>query len=147
TCRDLRPFCRVISRTKSIALRTIGEPGGPQEGLGKVTRYYFARESPLRIADTLKDGKEVSGKTRTGVRLANDIGDDFPDDVDRARYVEEARKTIQGVRSYHHLDPKHVPDHPLARAVLAAGLSPGPKRLVEQDGELRAKGVRRGTSP
>jgi hypothetical protein len=147
TCKDLRRFCRVIKRTKKVVGRTIGGPDGPQEPLGKVTRYYHARGSGLRITDTLESGKKRAGATRDKVRLANDIGDEFPADIDRQSYVEAAREVVQGIRSYRHLDPRHVPDIPVAQQALEAGLSPVPKRLVGQDSELRAKGVRKGTRP
>jgi hypothetical protein len=146
-CKDLTMFCRVLRRSPGVVRRTIGTKDGPQEQLDGIVRYYHAKDSSLRIATTETSGEVKVGETREKVRLAMMIDDAFPADVDKSQYVKWARKTIQSIRTYRHLDPAIVPLHSLAQELLKFGLSPVPKQMAMQDGQLRAKAVRAGTQP
>jgi hypothetical protein len=138
-CRDLRLFCRVIKRTPSVERRVIGEPGGPEEPLPKIVRFYHARGSRRRIKDYLRDGRTREGRTRAGVELAMDVPAGLDGVlVDRSAYVRAARRIVQDVRDYPHLDPAMLGDHDLALQVYRAGLYPVPKWTPEGEGVGKA---------
>lgn len=111
---------------------------GRESTLGRITRWYWATRSRVRLLHRDPEGAERTPAKARNVRIVPDItGDRIPDDLDRAAYVREARKIIRKVPNPYHLDPKFLPEGSLARGAFDRGLMPFPK-----DGKHLPKGTR-----
>lgn len=134
-CRDLRRFCRVTTRTKEVKSAVlIDDAAGTEVELPKVSRWYRARGSGRRIIHRFEGGRHTTPNHATGITLALDLSTDggLPEDLDMAWYASQARRIIQGVGGYRHLDPALFKGHPLATEVYARGLAPVPKQGKQQ---------------
>jgi hypothetical protein len=128
-CRDLLMFTRIARRTKAVEVAVLrDDAAGVEEPLPKVARFYLAKGSRNRIIHRLWSGKQTTPPQADGIALAMDIPPGpLPEDLDRTRYIQAARKLVQALGGYHHFDPALLEGHPLATAVLEAGLCPVPK--------------------
>jgi hypothetical protein len=101
---------------------------GAEAELPRVARFYLAKGSRKRIVLHLEGGKQTTPPQATGIELAMDIPPGpLPEDLDRSRYIQAARKLIQAVGGFRHRDPDLLEDHALALEVFDAGLCPVPK--------------------
>lgn len=82
-CQDFRRFLSIKN------VKGGGEKGGYY--LGKVVRWYFAKNEPGFIAYA-QSGNKVA-KT-DGARPCMDLSQEFPQDIDYKRYVEEATEIL-----------------------------------------------------
>jgi hypothetical protein len=128
-CRDLGLFTRVVRRTRAVASAALRDDAtGTEEPLPRVARFYLAKGSRKRIVHRLEGGQPRTPPQATGIALAMDLPPGPPpEDLDRTRYIQEARKLIQKVEGYRHRDPDLLEDHALAMEVFDAGLFPVPK--------------------
>lgn len=132
-CTDPARFCNVTRRTAAVVrAELVDEATGETTELGKLTRWYKARESSLKVRHTTARG-HTTPRNAVGIALAADLTPGtIPADLDRSWYIAQARKAIQGVPGYPHRAGRFLRDNPPALAVREAGLVPCPKREKAQ---------------
>lgn len=134
-CKELLRFCRVTLRGKKVESAVLkDDAGGSEVELPKVSRWYKARGSSRRIAHRHEGGRQTTPDHATGIGLALDLPEDgrLPEDLDLSWYIARARRTIQAVGGYRHLDPAWFKGHQPATTVYAHGLFPIPKNGKQQ---------------
>lgn len=93
-CRDIKQFVTVIKATKGATWR--------DEYLGKVVRYYWSTDGAsifeAKPHPTTGNFKKVS-KT-DGAAECMRLPDEFPDDIDYARYISEAEDILKDLGFY-----------------------------------------------
>lgn len=133
-CREILRFTRITD--SRAASRAICTDGTNVEPLGRITRWYRSKWSKNKILLEY----EAGWRTPPGadhVVLAQNRPDEFPNDIDNDYYYTQARKWIQSVESYNHLDPKFLTDtNGEALHLHNLGLTPCPK-----NGKWRVPGL------
>ncbi|MBV8266646.1 MAG: hypothetical protein JO252_10000 [Planctomycetaceae bacterium] len=122
-------FCSVTRTSAQVREAVVVDAAdGSETPLPKVSRWYKAAGSTLRLLHRLASGKATTPAKATGVRLALALGDGrIPRDLDAAHYVAEARKVLNTVPGAHRLDPALLPARGPAREAFERGLAPFPK--------------------
>ena len=138
--RLLERFCNITRRNSEDVGHLIDDSDGSRTDTPRVTRWYPARGSTLRLQHTSKkpvkptknNPEGVSRRTPAGataIRLAMDIPPGyFPDDVDYARVIAEAHAKLKEFLGDSYLDPAMLPEGSIAKTVHDHGLTPYPKR-------------------
>ena len=126
--QNLARFCAVVRTSSKVAEAVlVDDATGRETPLGKITRWYKAVGSKLRIVHRMISGKETTPAKATGITLAQDLTDaTIPPDLDLDHYIAEARKAVNAVSGDHRLNPSLIPDHGPARGALDRGLVPFP---------------------
>ena len=86
-CEDLLKFVTVRRVTGGAVWRG--------EKLGKVVRFYYSTGFGTEQIEYATNSNKVPKSD--GARPAMDMPDVFPDDVDKQRYIEIARKAMVGI--------------------------------------------------
>ena len=93
-CKDLKKFVFVRSVTGGASIyheqELLQEPKAPTP-IGKSVRWYYSNETFDTLHAT-KTGNKVPGADR--VRVCQVLPDDFPSDIDYARYIITAKKAL-----------------------------------------------------
>jgi putative DNA primase/helicase len=127
-CHDPARFCSVSKRRgKVLDAVLIDDADGSETPLGKITRYYSAKDSTRRIEHRFAGGRKTTPTGARGIALLDTLGDDRPGDVDIATYIGEARKVVHAVPGHRHRNRKLLGTHPDALRLLDLGLVPCPK--------------------
>ncbi len=91
-CRDITKFVTVRD-AKGGGVKLDGE-GKTQEFMGKMLRWYYAKDEPGEIVYA-KSGNKVARSE--GAKPMMDLPKDFPADVDHEWYINEAEKMLVDV--------------------------------------------------
>lgn len=104
SCRDIKQFVTVIKASKGATWRG--------EYLGKVVRYYWGLdgESILEAVGHATTGNFKKVPKSDGAIECMRLPDEFPVDIDYARYIEEAESILNDLGFY---GPKVEPRKPL----------------------------------
>lgn len=99
-CRDIRQFITVIKVTKGATWRG--------KYLGKTIRYYWSTDGEAVYEDKPNEGTGNYKKVpkTDGARELMRLPDDFPDDIDYERYVEEADRILHELGFYGAPEPQ-----------------------------------------
>lgn len=97
-CTDVRAFITVVNATGGA---TWTEPGGDEEYLGKVVRYYWAKNGApiIKIKPHPSTGNRPKVSKTDGCRPLMTLPDDYglPEDLDFQRYVAEAKEILKNI--------------------------------------------------
>jgi hypothetical protein len=126
-CNDPVRFCSVTKRSGDASAMVLVD-GDTAAELPRVTRWYRARDSSKSIEIRFAAGRHTTPSGAQAVAICQDIPADFPDDIDWAWYLGQARRKIQRVPGYRHRSRRRLLGHTAAGEVLAAGLLPVPKK-------------------
>lgn len=97
-CRDIRQFVTVI--------KADGGATWNDEYLGKVVRYYWSVDGqPIFKAKATKTGAFPKVPKTEGARECMRLPDEFPEDIDYARYVAEADSILRDLGYYGDIRP------------------------------------------
>jgi hypothetical protein len=98
SCRDIKQFVTVI--------KADGGATWNDEYLGKVVRYYWSVDGqPIFKAKATKTGAFPKVPKTEGARECMRLPDEFPDDIDYARYVAEADAILRDLGYYGEIQP------------------------------------------
>lgn len=99
-CRDIRQFITVIKVTKGATWRG--------KYLGKTIRYYWSTDGEAVYEDAPNEatGNYKKVPKTDGARELMRLPDEFPDDIDYERYVEEADRILHELGFYGAPEPQ-----------------------------------------
>lgn len=128
--RDPVRFCRITRRTGKVLSGVILDEATREEApLPKVARWFKEKDSTRKIVHRFANNRHTTPSQATSIGLAMDLTSGaIPKNLDRSWYIKRARKVIQSVPGYRHLNPRLLRGNPLAMTAAAAGLVPCPNR-------------------